>query len=149
MAGMLILIRNLEHLQEIANEMKQEAMIIADDDPKHYSKTESEAWTRSNHPDVQEHINEMSGRRAIYFNSRIINLVLTKSDTTRTWHLSCSEVPYKDNGDGTIDIVVGPNSPPTIPNADTIKIILDTFFDEWESIPNPTKLSFVSHYVGD
>jgi hypothetical protein len=153
-------IENDDVLREIGDELKQAALIIADDDLENYAPTLEKAIESTKSPAVQKEIEASGGRKHILIDNHFVCLVFTKSDQGRMFHVSISCLPYKEGTAAGFHLhaqtetnqnkfLIFPETPATAIPKNLETKILDILFYEWESIPNPGKMHFVTHYLGE
>lgn len=141
----LISIVSIEQLRKIGEEMKNGAKLC--EDQNKYAANEEELKERflsMTNADHRQMI-EQSRRKLILLGDSVFNLVMTKSDLGKEYHLSVSQ-PHTIFKNGQLSEVQGPIGPP---NEVKLKPVLDTFFSSWEKVYVPSVMFIITHFVGD
>lgn len=131
-------ISSVSDLKEVAAQMKAVALYIPDTPLELYSKTPDEAlpqqiFARLSPEDV-ENIQKSGGVRIIVLEGGLYSLVLSQDDYNgHQWHLSMAQII--------------PNRGVTTPSEKIGRYIAGSFFDDWESTPNPGMFKAL-HFAG-
>lgn len=145
-----IRIKNIEELKAFGVKIKEKA--ASQEDQKVYSSNgkdfddfldnfAKEVGMDENPKEKIKQIikNGLESRKHIIYRGWLLNIIATKSDLGRRFHISLSG----------FDVLKGPSDLTPIPQA-LAKEVLDAIFgNNWQEIKSPSKQTYVTHYIAD